>query len=92
MNYNQLLDTSVHLYSIAINFQLFLKSYLYNSIKLYISITPQSYFALSKCVFFISVIQSVSGAEFLNILLVYYFYLFVLLLRLLPVQQELRFL
>ena len=53
-------------------------------------ITSRS-FLLSTCVLFVSVMQSVNEAQFLNIL-DYWFDLFVLMPTLLPLQQQLCFL
>ena len=75
-------DFLAHLRKNGTNF-LFLNNYCYTSIDLYISIT----FALTSCVLYISLMQSINGAQ----LLVYFCYLWLLMLQLLLLQQHLWF-
>ena len=59
----------VHLYGNAMNFQTFYNKYHYiYSIELYISITMSTSLALSIRVLFISLMQLVTGAQFLIII------------------------
>ena len=56
-----------HLCNIAINVQIFLNNYHYIFIKLYIGITISKSLALFISVLFISLLQSITGAQFLSI-------------------------
>ena len=56
-----------HLYSIAINFQIYLNNYRYILLKLHTGISTPLSLALSTCVLFISLMQSVNEEQFLNV-------------------------